>query len=65
MQPEILECIPPDGVCDFSRDIFTSLLAEGRRLLGHRMRGELLSNDTPERYQHACERVDSGAFTLP
>ncbi|MEE3259891.1 MAG: nucleotidyltransferase family protein [Candidatus Latescibacterota bacterium] len=65
MEPEILERIPPGSNCDFSRDIFGDLLAEGRPLLGHRMRGQLLSTDTPERYQYACECVDSGSFILP
>lgn len=65
MQPEILDLIPPNTVCDFSQDIFTRLLAEGRPLLGHRMRGQLLSTDTPERYRYANECVDSGSFTLP
>ena len=65
MQPEILDRIPSDTASDFSQDIFTGLLAEGRPLLGHRMQGQLLSTDTPERYQHAIESVDSGSFTLP
>ena len=65
LQPEILDRIPPNTVCDFSQDIFTGLLAEGRPLLGHRMRGQLLSTDTPERYQYATESVESGSFTLP
>jgi len=65
MQPEILNHIPQDTACDFSQDIFTGLLAEGRPILGHRMRGQLLSTDTPERYQYATDCVDSGSFTLP
>lgn len=65
VEPEILDRIPPDTLCDFSQDVFAGLLAEGRPLLGHRMRGQLLSTDTPERYQYACECVDSGSFTLP
>jgi len=65
MEPELLERIPPDTVCDFSQHIFTDLLAEGHPLVGHRMRGQLLSTDTPNRYQHACKCVNSGSFILP
>ncbi len=64
LQPEILDCIPPDTPGDFSA-VFADLLAAGRPLLGHPMRGQLLSTDTPERYRHACQCVDSGAFALP
>ena len=64
LQPEILDRIPPDAPCDFSA-VFADLLATGRSLLGHPLRGQLLSTDTPERYGRACQRVDSGAFALP
>ena len=64
LQPEILDRIPPDAPCDFSA-VFADLRAAGRSLLGHPLRGQLLSTDTPERYGRACQRVDSGAFALP
>ncbi len=64
VQPAILDCIPPDTHCDFS-EVFADLLAAGRPLLGHPMQGQLLSTDTAERYRHACQCVDSGAFVLP
>ncbi len=64
LQPEILDRIPPDAPCDFS-EVFAGLRAAGRSLLGHPLRGQLLSTDTPERYGRACQRVDSGAFALP
>ena len=64
LQPEILDHIPPDTPCDFS-EVFADLLAAGRPLLGHPLRGQLLSTDTPERYRRACHFVDSGAFALP
>lgn len=64
LQPEILDHIPPDTPCDFS-EVFTDVLAAGRPLHGHPLRGQLLSTDTPERYRHACQCVDSAAFTLP
>ena len=64
LQPEILDRIPPDAPCDFSA-VFADLRTAGRSLLGHPLRGQLLSTDTPERYGRACQRVDSGAFALP
>lgn len=65
LEPEILARIPPAQVCDFSSDIFTGMLADRRSIYGHRMRGQLLSTDTPERYELAQKRVASGEFTLP
>ncbi len=64
LQPEILDRIPPNIPCDFSA-VFADLLAAGRPLLGHPLQGQLLSTDTPARYRHACQCVDSGAFVLP
>jgi len=64
LQPEILDHIPPDIPCDFS-EVFADLLAAGRPLRGHPLRGQILSTDTPERYRHACQCVESAAFTLP
>lgn len=64
LQPEILARIPPVTPCDFSA-VFASLLAAGCPLLGHPLRGQLLSTDTPQRYRHACQCVDAGTFALP
>lgn len=64
LQPEILDHIPPDTPCDFS-EVFADLLAAGRPLHGHPLRGQLLSTDTPARYRHARQCVDSAAFALP
>jgi NDP-sugar pyrophosphorylase family protein len=65
LQPEIFDFIPVGQVSDFSHDTFPTLRREGRALYGHRMRGDLLSTDTLERYEYACQHVDSGTFTLP
>ena len=46
LQPEILDRIPPDSPCDFS-EVFADLLAAGHPLLGHPLRGQLLSTATP------------------
>ena len=65
LEPGILERIPPAQVCDFSSDIFSKMLIDDRPIYGHRMRGQLLSTDTPERYELAKKCVASGEFTLP
>ncbi|NKB67454.1 MAG: NTP transferase domain-containing protein [Candidatus Latescibacteria bacterium] len=62
--PEILNYIPP-GPSDFAADIFPALLQQGAPLYGHRLIGQLLSTDTPQRYAHARRQVAAGTFTLP
>ncbi len=63
-EPQILEWLP-EGTSDFSFDIFPRLLAAGRPLYGHRLQGQLLSSDTPERYAEAQQQIAAGLFTLP
>ncbi len=65
LQPEIIEYIPEGQTSDFSHDIFPALRAQGLALYGHRMRGDLLSTDTLERYEYAVQCVHSGSFILP
>lgn len=65
LEPEVLGQIPRAGPSDFARDVFPAMLAGGVALHGYRLRGQLLSTDTPERYAHAQKRVQSGAFALP
>jgi len=65
LEPTVLEGIPRQGQWDFSHQVFPALLAAGSAVNGHRLRGRLLSTDTPARYQHAREQVASGSFTLP
>ena len=65
LQPEIISSIPDDRPTDFAQDIFPALLDRKVPLRGHRMRGDLLSTDTPERYAHALRQLESGAFALP
>lgn len=65
LQPQILDWIPPGVVSDFSYDIFPRLLAAGRPIYGHRLQGQLLSSDTPERYAEAQRQIATGLFTLP
>jgi NDP-sugar pyrophosphorylase family protein len=65
MRPEVLDTIPSSGAPDFAHDVMPRLLAEGHRLYGHRLQGQLLSTDTPERYQATLRAVESGAFSLP
>ena len=65
LEPEILDWIPEGQICDFGRDLFPRLLAGGRPIYGHRMKGQLLSTDTPERYERARKAVEAGRFVLP
>jgi len=65
MRPEVLDAIPSSGAPDFAADVLPRLLADGHRLYGHRLQGQLLSTDTPERYQATLRAVESGAFSLP
>ncbi len=65
IEPELVDDIP-DGQClDFGSDLFPAMLEDGRPLHGHRLEGQLLSTDTPERYRHALEQVGAGVFDLP
>jgi NDP-sugar pyrophosphorylase family protein len=64
LEPEVLRWIPEDP-SDFGRDVFPRLLSAGRPLYGHRLRGQLLSTDTPARYAQAQEEVRTGRFVLP
>ena len=55
----------PDGHVDFARDVFPKLLRNGVDIYGHALEGQLLSNDTPERYRRTREAVADGSFVLP
>ena len=62
LNPEVLDLIPAVRPCDFGRDVFPHLLAEGRTIYGYRMKGEegLWWIDTPAdlaRVQPAFEHV--------
>ena len=65
LDPSVLELIPAKGYTDFSRHLFPELLSRGRRFYGHRLRGQLLSTDTPVRYEDTCRQVAAGVFDLP
>jgi NDP-sugar pyrophosphorylase family protein len=65
MRPTMLDKIPFTGAPDFAHDVLPELLQDGARLYGHRLQGQLLSTDTPERYQATLDAVTSGVFDLP
>jgi len=65
LAPSVIERIPEQVPWDFSDQVFPALLAADTPVNGHRLRGRLLSTDTPARYRHACEQVASGSFVLP
>lgn len=65
LTPAVLEAIPAEGAPDFAHDVIPALLAAQRPLHGHRLRGQLLSTDTPERYAATLRAVEAGEFALP
>ena len=65
LEPSIIDLIPPDCAYDFARDLFPGMLADGAAIHGHRLVGQVLSTDTPERYETTCRQVSDGAFALP
>lgn len=65
LQPQILDAIPSTEATDFALDVIPKLLADGEHLCGHRLQGQLLSTDTPERYEATQRAVESGLFPLP
>jgi len=65
VDPSVVELIPASGPYDFSRHLFPELIASGRCLHGHRLKGQLLSTDTPARYEDTCRQVAAGTFNLP
>ncbi len=65
MGPDLIHTIPLQGAPDFAADVFPSALHRGQRLVGHRLQGQLLSTDTPERYNDARAQVEDGRFRLP
>lgn len=65
LHPRVLDTIPTRGSPDFALDVFPQLLAHRARIVGHRLRGQLLSTDTPKRYEATLREVATGAFELP
>ena len=61
----VVAAIPPQGTPDFATHVFPAMLKDGAPLVGHRLEGQLLSTDTPQRYQATCEQVADGHFQLP
>ncbi len=65
LDPAIIDHIPPRAPSDFSHDVFPALLAKGQTLYGHKLKGQLLSTDTPQRYADTQKQIAAGAFRLP
>ncbi len=59
IEPQVLEMIPPGRFCDFGKDVFPKLLAEGRPLYAMEPKAYIHDVGTPERLakaQHDFER---------
>lgn len=53
LDPAVFEAIPEDRASDFGRDIFPSLLAQGKALYGTPLGGYLQDTGTPTAYRQA------------
>jgi NDP-sugar pyrophosphorylase family protein len=56
LQPEVLDFIPANMICDFGRDILPLLLAKAKPIYGYSMSDDetLRWIDTPEDYRRVC-----------
>jgi NDP-sugar pyrophosphorylase family protein len=65
-EPSILDLIAPGRVVDFGLDVFPSMLAQGRRLMGHVMeaQGFCLGLDTPDSYAAGQRLFAEGRLVL-
>lgn len=64
VEPEVVATIPTGQLCDFGRDLFPRMLADGRRLYGYLITGYCLGIDTPESYDQAIRLIESGEVVL-
>ena len=55
VQPEVLDLIPSDSVCDLGHDVFPKMLGQGMGIVGYPIRESLIDIGTPERYRRAQE----------
>jgi NDP-sugar pyrophosphorylase family protein len=60
-QPELLDLVPPNTVCDFPRDVFIPLAAT-RRLFAFPLTGQRVAVDSPERLAEARRAVAESLF---
>lgn len=61
LDPAVLRHIPDQTPCDFGRDIFPSLLAQGISLCGTPLNGYLQDTGTPDQYRKANWDALAGA----
>ena len=52
-EPDLLQCIPPQGFCDFGRDVFPALLEAGIPLYGYLIDEYLIDIGSPEKLAKA------------
>lgn len=62
MEPSVLAAIPPEGPCDFPRDVFPGLIAKGG-VFGYPLEGYRCAIDSPERLDQA--RADLPRLDCP
>jgi NDP-sugar pyrophosphorylase family protein len=64
LEPAVARFIPDDAFCDFGRDVFPRLLADGVAVGGHVIDGYCLGLDAPEPLARGLELVRRGAVEL-
>ena len=53
LEPEVLDHVPSEQVCDFGHDVFPAMLAEGIRLTGYVIEDPVIDIGLPENYIRA------------
>ncbi|MCX7887293.1 MAG: NDP-sugar synthase, partial [Verrucomicrobiae bacterium] len=59
LEPTVLDAIPAGGFCDFGRDVFPKLLAEGKPLYAMKPQAYVQDIGTPERLAKAQRDYES------
>ena len=53
LEPEVLDSIPAEQMCDFGHDVFPDMLAKGARIAGYVIEDSLIDIGLPEKYEEA------------
>lgn len=64
VEKRVLLDFPEGQFLDWGKDVFPSLLARHRRILGYPIRGYCLGLDTPASYERGMELISSGQVRL-
>ena len=62
LEPEVLDAIPPEQFCDFGKDVFPRLLADGAAVYAMKPKAYVHDIGTPERLAEARRDFESGVL---